>query len=190
MKSTDTLPTHFIPWIPLKLDAAENSLYFQDAKCMGVLFSQALGLRNSQCPPTPGQREMQAGRYSSAPTVLTSARGRQGLLAVSAPCATHPPKDSLWVKFSWDYFLPAAPASGPQSEEWWCSAGNPFDVLIFIRCHASISGPQALQKQFQSHKNDPNLVEISVNSGVMNIANLDHHFFQQNWIKEVPRPYY
>lgn len=116
--------------------------------------------------------------------------GKAGASGVSAPCATHPPKDGLWVKFSWDHFLPAAPASGPQSEERRCSASDPFDVLIFIRCHASISGPQALQKQFQSHKNDPNLVEISVNSGVMNIANLDHHFFQQNWIKEVPRPYY
>lgn len=56
MKSTDTLPIHFIPWIPLKLDAIENSLYLQDAKCMGVLFSLNLWLRKSQCPPTPGQR--------------------------------------------------------------------------------------------------------------------------------------
>ena len=72
------------------------------------------------------------------------------------------------------------PASGPQPEEWRCSASDSFDVLIFIRCHASISEPHTLQKQFQSRKNDPNLVEISVNSGVMNIANLDHHFFQQN----------
>lgn len=77
-------------------------------------------------------------------------------------------------------FRPRPPASGPQPEEWRCSASDSFDVLIFIRCHASISEPHTLQKQFQSRKNDPNLVEISVNSGVMNIANLDHHFFQQN----------
>lgn len=86
-----------------------------------------------------------------------------GLPKASAPCAIHPSWRQSLSQVCMRSFPPRLPpAPSPRQEERQYSGSGPFDVLIFIHCHASISGPQALQKQFQSCKNDSNLMEILV----------------------------
>lgn len=38
MKSTNALTSYLVLWTPLNLDALSNNLYFQDTKCMRILF--------------------------------------------------------------------------------------------------------------------------------------------------------
>ena len=115
VKSTNTFTSHFVPRIPLKLDAIENSLYFKDAKCMRILFSQSSqGLRKNQCPQTPGQLEIHVGRYTTRPWSSDHCSEKAGAFQrPRLPVQFTPPEDNLWVKFAWDHFLPAPPHPAP-----------------------------------------------------------------------------
>lgn len=95
------------------------------------------------------------------PEVLTTALRKRGpSKGLGSPCKS--PLLKTIFESSLHEVISSPPPPSPQLEERQYSGSGPFDVLIFIHCHASISGPQALQKQFQSCKNDSNLMEILV----------------------------